>query len=84
VGCPVSKIPCLVDSAQVIKLSSMPMKAPGESKGITVADLFSGLPEDELKEVQEALDTYCGLALQIFTRLEQERREPFDGGSTDS
>jgi hypothetical protein len=60
------------------------MKPSGESKDITVADLFPRLPENELKEVQEVLDAYCGLALQIFTRLEREHREPFDGRSTDS
>jgi len=50
-----------------------------EAKEITVADLFPGLPESELTEVQEALDAYAGLALQIFTRLEQERHQHFDG-----
>jgi hypothetical protein len=83
-SCALDRITRLVDPAPVIRLSSMPMKAPGESKAITVEDLFPGLPENELKEVQEALDAYCGLALQIFTRLEQEHREPFDGRSTDS
>lgn len=55
--------------------------ATKEAKEVTVADLFPGLSENDLKEVEEAMDAYCNLALQIFTRLERERREPFDGPS---
>jgi len=57
----------------------MTTKSPKESTHLTVADLFPSLSESELKEVQEALDAYAGLALQIFTRLERERHERFDG-----
>lgn len=49
-----------------------------ETKEITVADLFPGLSENELKDVQEALEAYCSIALQIFTRLEREHGSPFD------
>ena len=57
----------------------MANKSPKVSAALTVGDLFPGLSESELREVQEALDAYAGLALQIFTRLERERRERFDG-----
>jgi hypothetical protein len=62
----------------------MTTASPREPKEITVADLFPSLSESEVKEVQEALDAYSGLALQIFTRLEREQRERFDGPSTAS
>jgi hypothetical protein len=62
----------------------MTTASPGEPKEITVADLFPSLSESEVKEVQEALDAYSGLALQILTRLERERRGRFDGPSTAS
>jgi hypothetical protein len=62
----------------------MTMASPREPKEITVAGLFPSLSESEVKEVQDALDAYSGLALQIFTRLERERREPFDGPASAS
>jgi len=57
----------------------MTRKSLRETEEITIAGLFPGLSENELEEVQEALDAYCSLALQIFTRLERERLESFDG-----
>jgi hypothetical protein len=62
----------------------MTTKSPKESPDLTVADLFPGLSESELKEVHEVLDAYSGLALQIFTRLERERHERFDGPAATS
>ena len=62
----------------------MSIESERKPKGITVADLFPGLTENEFEEVQEAFEAYCNLALQIFTRLERERREPFDGPTTGS
>lgn len=62
----------------------MTTKSPNEAKEITVAGLFPGLPENDLTEVQEVLDAYCNLALQVFIRLERERHEPFDGLSVAS
>jgi hypothetical protein len=62
----------------------MTTKSPRKENKIAVVDLFPGLSESELKEAQEALDAYAGLALQIFTRLERERHERFDGPSVAS
>jgi hypothetical protein len=62
----------------------MAMTSTREAKKIAAVDLFPGLSETELKEAQEALDGYAGIVLQIFTRLERERREPFDGPTTAS
>lgn len=56
----------------------MSKSADKEPNAITVADLFPGLPEDQLREVRETLDDYCGLLLTIFERLERERRGDFD------
>lgn len=50
-----------------------------ERKAINVSHLFPDLPEQQLNEVQETLDDYCGLLLQIFERLERERGGDFDG-----
>ena len=57
------------------------MTSPVENKteAITVSELFPDLPEDQLAEVRETLDGYCQLLLQIFDRLERERRRHFDG-----
>ena len=77
-------IKLLVDLERFVRLWGMTTKSPKETKEITVADLFSDLSESELKEAQEALDAYSGLALQVFMRLERERRERFDGPSTAS
>lgn len=60
------------------------MSSQKKANEITVAGLFPLLSESELKEAQEALDAYAGLALQIFTRLERERHERFDGPSAAS
>jgi hypothetical protein len=62
----------------------MTRTSSSEPKKITVADLFPSLSESEVKEVQEALDAYSDLALQIYIRLERERRERFDDPSTAS
>jgi hypothetical protein len=45
---------------------------------VSVSDLFPDLSEEQLNEVRETLDDYCKLLLQIFERLERERRGDFD------
>ena len=74
----------LADPKAFDNLIVMAIVSESKPKEISVADLFPDLSENELAEVQKALDAYCGLALQIFTRLERERRESFDGPSADS
>ncbi len=56
------------------------MTSPSEKRtdAITVSELFPDLPEEQLNEVRETLDEYCKLLLQIFERLERERRRGFD------
>ena len=82
--CVPSKKARLVGPGTFVRLLGMSTVSKWNAKEITVSDLFPGLTENELKEVQEALDAYCSIALQIFTRLERERREPFDGPTTGS
>lgn len=50
-----------------------------ERQAINITDLFPDLPEQQLNEVRNTLDDYCGLLLRIFERLEQERGRDFDG-----
>jgi hypothetical protein len=56
------------------------MTSPSDKqpRPVTVSELFSDLPAQQLNEVREALDDYCRLLLQIFERLERERRGTFD------
>lgn len=82
--CVPSKKARLMGPGTFVRLWGMSIESERKPKGIIVADLFPGLTENELEEVQEAFDAYCSLALQIFTRLERERREPFDGPTTGS
>jgi hypothetical protein len=48
-------------------------------KKITIRDLFPGLSEDQLKEVEETLHNYAAIAWRICERLEREKAEGFDG-----
>jgi hypothetical protein len=82
--CVPSKKARLVDPGIFDRLPDMRTVSERKAKEVTVADLFPGLSENELKEVEEALDAYCSIALQIFTRIERERRETFDGPTTGS
>ena len=43
-----------------------------------ISELFPNLPVTEQQAVQETLDAYCELLLQIFERLERERAGDFD------
>jgi hypothetical protein len=69
----------LVSTLSCDRLFSMSGNPEKERKGINVSDLFPDLPEQQLNEVRETLDDYCGLLLQIFERLERERDRDFDG-----
>ena len=69
----------LVSTLSCDRLFSMSGNPEKERKAINVSDLFPDLPEQQLNEVRETLDDYCGLLLQIFERLERERGRDFDG-----
>lgn len=53
---------------------------PDEPKGEkqSLRDLFPGLSEEQLKEVEEAFLGYLEIAWRIYERLERERPEFFD------
>jgi hypothetical protein len=49
---------------------------------VTVRDLFPGLSDDQLKEVEETLHDYAAIAWRVCERLECEKPGAFDGGRT--
>jgi hypothetical protein len=69
---------CLGYAAVCGRLFRMTTPSENKTEAITVSELFPDLPENQLAEVRETLDEYCKLLLQIYDRLERERRRGFD------
>ena len=54
------------------------MTAPRDPHQIELGQLLPSLPEDRREEMRDFLDGYCEIALQIFERMERERRSSID------
>lgn len=54
------------------------MTSPRDPHEIDLGLLFPSLPEDRREEMRDFLDGYCEIALQVFERLERERRSSID------
>jgi hypothetical protein len=54
------------------------MTIPRDPHEIDLALIFPSLPEDRREEMRDFLDGYCEVALQVFERLERERRASID------
>jgi hypothetical protein len=76
--CAIRKIASLCDTVSCGRLFRMTSPSEKKAESITASDLFPDLQEKQLHEVRETLDEYCELLLQIFERLERERRQGFD------
>jgi hypothetical protein len=54
------------------------MTLPRDPHEIDLALLFPSLPENRREEMRDFLDGYCEIALQVFERMERERRSSID------
>lgn len=54
------------------------MPLPIDPHDIDLSLLFPSLPEDTRAEMRDFLDGYCEVALEVFERLERERRSGID------
>ena len=55
------------------------MTIPRDPHEIDLGKLFPSLQAAKRGEMRDFLDDYCEIALQVFERLERERRSPVDG-----
>ena len=60
--------------------SSMSQTAPENAKqeGPSIRDLFPGLNDDHLREVEDTFHAYLEIAWRIYERIDRERPEFFD------
>ena len=54
------------------------MKEVRNPHEIALSEFFPSLPQERREEMRSFLDDYCEIALQIFERLERERKEQVD------
>lgn len=54
------------------------MATPRDPHEIPLEQLFPSLPAEQRIEMRDFLDDYCEIALQVFERLEHERRSNVD------
>jgi hypothetical protein len=59
------------------------MTVPRDPHEIDLNLLFPSLPQDQRNEMRDFLDDYCEIALQVFERLERERRPLVDAPNPD-
>jgi hypothetical protein len=60
------------------------MSATRDPHEVELDDMFPSTPIERRRDMRDFLDEYCEFALQVFERLERQRREDIDGTDADS